>query len=156
MSLISRARACLWPLLVAGAVCVVAVWSVGARQDPKKNDPPAAVATPSATFEIVSGRVNHVFKPDGDRLHVITAPPGARLTTDNRTLRIDNTALLLRADADGRFTRISLEDIHKGGELDGFQASVAPRAPRGGVPQLVYWFAVLPNGTHRPLPIDIR
>jgi hypothetical protein len=143
-------------MVIAGILYASCPWRANALQDPKKNDPPVAVATPSSTFEIVSGRVNHVFKPDGDRLHVMTAPPGARLTIDNRTLRIDNTSLLLRADADGRFTRISLEDIHKGGELDGFQASVAIRAPRGGVPQLVYWFAVLPHGTHRPLPIDIR
>jgi hypothetical protein len=65
-------------------------------------------------------------------------------------MRADKSSLLLRADADGRMTRIGLDDLYKGDELDNIRAVIAREADLKDHSHLIHWLVVYPKGMEAP------
>jgi hypothetical protein len=141
-------------MLSVSVLLALAVWRTDARQEPKKDSSPKGTAATETPYEILGGVVIWVWKPEGDQFKVDCYVPGHRSAQEGRILRVDKSSLLLRSGADGKLTRIPLDDLFKADNTDGFQACVAPRGRTKNHSQLVHWLIVSDQGRVRPVPVE--
>src|SRR3954464_13765609 len=91
----------------------LAVVGLGPTGDPPQGGPAAGVAQTTPTPHLrVGGRVNRHSRPAKGIVHLDAFVPGIRSAATIFLMRADKSSLLLRADADGRLTRIGLDDLY--------------------------------------------
>jgi hypothetical protein len=98
----------------------------------------------------VGGRVNRITRPAPGVVHLDASVPGARSSVTYFLIKVGKPSLLLRAGDDGRMTPIGLDDLYKGGELDGVRAVVSRETDPVDKTHLVYWLVVYPKGVMAP------
>jgi hypothetical protein len=101
---------------------------------------------------IVGGVVIRFRKPKGGLFPVEGFLSNARAGSLSLVFKVDPASLILRQDKNGQFTKVDLDDLYRGDELDTFQACVAPIKDPADQDHRVFWLDVSPRGAERPVP----
>ncbi|MBX6314520.1 MAG: hypothetical protein IRY99_16645 [Isosphaeraceae bacterium] len=135
-----------WAML--GLVIVsLTVVNMGRADAPLRGGPAAEVMPAPPTPHLqVGGRIDRLSRPGKGIVHLSAFVPGARTAVTFFFLRADKSSLLLRADNNGRMTRIELDDLYQGDELDSVRAVITREADPKNHSHLIHWLVVYPKG----------
>jgi hypothetical protein len=118
---------------------------------PADEPPKGSRSEPARPYLVLGGRISRYHQAKPMQCYVDCYVPGRRSAEEVRLLRVDESSLLLRAGAGGRFSRIELADLYKGDKLDFFQAVVAREPDPSDRSHLVHWLVMYSSREDRPI-----